>query len=272
MERKKKPYKPIYKQPRSKEEKLKIFAAVMFWAVFGVFITCLFILNWPKIRTTMQNALWPAWFKSRTPPPEVPPAPPPDETFLSPEPEAMPSGVPPAPGIPAESIPAPRGSAESRPAPSPEGLSEGVPVSGGTAPMRERTLYFIQVDKSGAIIRTKTGRAIPASDSPLLDVMQSLLKGPGEGEKRQGLISLIPEETQIVSAQVSRDTAYINLSESFQYNPYGVEGYAGALEQIIWTATEFVNVKDVQILVEGRRLDYLGEGIWIGSPIARDSF
>jgi spore germination protein GerM len=69
---------------------------------------------------------------------------------------------------------------------------------------------------------------------------------------------------------VRGSTAYISFSEEFQYNTFGVEGYAAQLRQIVWTVTEFTNVSDVQILIEGRRVDYLGEGIWIGSPLDRD--
>ncbi|MDR3124205.1 MAG: GerMN domain-containing protein, partial [Treponema sp.] len=67
-------------------------------------------------------------------------------------------------------------------------------------------------------------------------------------------------------------TAYLSFSEDFQFNTYGVEGYIGQLRQIIWTATEFPNISDVQILIEGRRIDYLGERIAIGSPLGRDAF
>lgn len=84
------------------------------------------------------------------------------------------------------------------------------------------------------------------------------------------MVSLIPSGTRILSATVRGNTAYINFSEDFQYNTYGVEGYAAQLKQIVWTATEFPNVENVQILIEGRRVDYLGEGIWIGSPLNRD--
>jgi spore germination protein GerM len=107
----------------------------------------------------------------------------------------------------------------------------------------------------------------------MLDVLQALLQGPSAEEQRQGLISLIPPGTRILSrtTTVRGNTAYINFSEDFMFNTYGVEGYAAQLRQIVWTVTEFSNVKDVQILVEGRRVDYLGEGIWIGSPIGRDT-
>jgi spore germination protein GerM len=57
------------------------------------------------------------------------------------------------------------------------------------------------------------------------------------------------------------------------YNHYGIEGYAGQLKQIVFTATAFPNVQDVQILIEGEKHDYLGgEGVFIGSPLSRSSF
>ena len=137
---------------------------------------------------------------------------------------------------------------------------------------KERGIYFTQVDKDGAILRVKVSRNIPVSDSPMTDSLNSLLAGPTAEEKRKGIINLIPQNTKILSAIVRGNTAYINFNEEFQFNTNGVEGYAAQLRQIIWTATEFPNVKDVQILIEGRRIDYLGEGIWIGSPVSRESF
>jgi spore germination protein GerM len=106
----------------------------------------------------------------------------------------------------------------------------------------------------------------------MTDVIQALLAGPTAEESRRGLISLIPQGTKMLSAAVRGNTAYINFSEDFQYNTFGVEGYAGQLRQLVFTVTEFPNVTDVQILIEGRRIDYLGEGIWIGSPLNRDMF
>jgi spore germination protein GerM len=105
----------------------------------------------------------------------------------------------------------------------------------------------------------------------MLDVLRVLLQGPSPEEQQRDLISLIPQGTRVLSATIRGDTAYISFSEEFQFNTYGVEGYAAQLRQIVWTVTEFSTVKDVQILIEGRRVDYLGEGIWIGSPINRDT-
>jgi spore germination protein GerM len=83
---------------------------------------------------------------------------------------------------------------------------------------------------------------------------------------------MIPEGTRILGAEVRNGTAWINFSEEFQFNPYGVEGWASQLRQVVWTATEFSTVRNVQILIEGKRIDYLGEGIRISEPVGRENF
>jgi spore germination protein GerM len=127
----------------------------------------------------------------------------------------------------------------------------------------------MRVDNAGTMVWTKVKRPLPASDSPLQDALTSLIKGPSIEEEKQGIISLIPKNVKILNATVRGNTAYISFSEDFLFNTYGTEGYASQRRQIVLTATEFSNVKDVQILIDGRRIDYLGEGVWIGSPISR---
>ena len=140
------------------------------------------------------------------------------------------------------------------------------------AETRDRNIYFAQIDKDGQILQSKVSRKIPVSASPMVDTLNVLLTGPSASELNKGILNLIPQNTRILSATVRGSTAYISFSEDFLFNTFGVEGYVAQLRQIVWTVTEFSNVSDVQILVEGRRLDYLGEGIWIGSPINRQSF
>jgi spore germination protein GerM len=140
------------------------------------------------------------------------------------------------------------------------------------AQTRDRAIYFANVGSDGQILHSKVTRKIPVSDSPMQDALNVLLAGPTAEELSRGLVNLVPKNTRILSATVRGNTAYISFSEDFLFNTFGVEGYVAQLRQIVWTVTEFQNVKDVQILVEGRRMDYLGEGIWIGSPINRQSF
>ncbi|MDR2952645.1 MAG: GerMN domain-containing protein [Treponema sp.] len=137
---------------------------------------------------------------------------------------------------------------------------------------RDRNIYFTHVDNDGQIIRSRVSRKIAVSDSPLHDSINVLLAGPAADERNRGIVSLIPPKTRLLTAIVRGTTAYLNFSEDFIFNTYGAEGFIAQLRQVVWTATEFPTVDDVQILIEGKRVDYLGEGVWIGSPINRDSY
>jgi spore germination protein GerM len=68
-------------------------------------------------------------------------------------------------------------------------------------------------------------------------------------------------------------TAIVNMNEAFMFNSLGVDGYTGQLKQMVWTCTVFPTVHDVQFLIEGKKLDYLGgESVYIGLPLARNSW
>jgi len=244
-------------------------AVVIFWLVFVIVIICIFMANAPTIQKNFNL------FKTRlTSPPGA------EEEILAVEEEPAVTVIiePPAPRpapAPEPARPAPE---PARPAPAPERpvTPPTPPPSPPPAPApvqtRERAIYFTHVGSDGQILHSRVTRRIPVSDSPMQDSLNVLLSGPTADEVGRGIINLIPQNTRVLSATVRGNTAYINFSEDFLFNTFGVEGYVAQLRQIVWTVTEFQNVKDVQILIEGRRMDYLGEGIWIGSPISRLSF
>jgi germination protein M len=129
------------------------------------------------------------------------------------------------------------------------------------------------VDDSGAISVKSVVRSIPASDSPLRDTLQALLSGPSSQELNLGLVSMIPSGAALRGVVVRGDTAEIDFSESFRFNAQGVAAMTAQLRQIVYAATEFPNVRNVQILIEGRKVTYLGtEGVRIDAPLSRASF
>lgn len=138
---------------------------------------------------------------------------------------------------------------------------------------RRSNLYFVQVEENGDIQMRKTSRSIYFIDSPLTETMKSLIDGMLPEEIAKGYLSLIPENTRLLSIVIKEDTAFMNFNENFKYNPFGQEGYMAQLKQIVYTATEFPTVKRVQFLIEGQTITYLSpEGIDISKPLSRDSF
>jgi spore germination protein GerM len=138
------------------------------------------------------------------------------------------------------------------------------------AETRDRTIYFMREGGDGAeLVLTKVNRKLAVSDSPLIDCVNALLAGPTAEEKNRGLNSFIPPNTRLLSARVANNTVHLNFNEAFRYNTFGREGCAAQLQQIVWTATEFPNVHNVQIEIEGNIVDFLIEGIMIRNPIGR---
>lgn len=146
--------------------------------------------------------------------------------------------------------------------------SETVPVR----KTRTIALYFVRIGEDGQISSQRISRTMFASDTPLQDAVDALLKGPTEAELRAGLLSLIPSGTRLRSIALQGSTAVIDLSEDFMYNRYGREGYAAQLRQLVFTLTEFSNVSEVRVLIEGKPRPFLTEGLPLDKAYRRTSF
>lgn len=141
-------------------------------------------------------------------------------------------------------------------------------------PITELQLCFVEIDSEGSVVRKIVKRSIPKDDSPLSTAIKLLLKGPDASlAAEKNCQSLIPAGTKLLSIKIQSGVAYLDFSEDFEINPFGVEGYNAQLMQIVYTATSFSTVKSVQFLIEGEKKEYLGsEGQWIGSPLSRNAF
>jgi hypothetical protein len=131
---------------------------------------------------------------------------------------------------------------------------------------------FIRIDNEGEITGVKATRDYPYEFPLLSEVVQELLRGPTDSEKEDGLITLIPPGTKLLSQSFRGSTLYLSLSEDFRYNRNGKLGYQFQLVQLTETLKEFP-VNDVQILIEGKRIDYLdfSREYSIGSPLPVNS-
>jgi germination protein M len=138
---------------------------------------------------------------------------------------------------------------------------------------RMAALYFIRVTDDGHTYPQRIVRPVDYDESPLTETIRALIAGPSGEELDEGLLNLIPVDTQLISAHVDRGVAYLNFNQSFRFNPMGAEGTVAQLQQIIYSSTEFPTVLQVQFLIEGEKLEYVGgDGIYIGAPLGRDAF
>lgn len=173
-------------------------------------------------------------------------------------------------------IPAPQEKTESKAAPEKKEtvVKKEVSIKTEAAPkMMRLKLFFMTISSNGSVARKEMTREMKKSDSPLMDAVNALIQGPDSSEEKSGCRSLISDGTRLIGASVRNGTATLNFSGEFEFNKYGIEGLRGQLQQIVFTATAFPTVESVQFLVDGEKKEYLGsEGVWIGTPLGRNSF
>lgn len=134
-------------------------------------------------------------------------------------------------------------------------------------------LFFMTINSNGTVARKESVREMKKSDSPLVDAIHAVIAGPNATEEKAGCRTLVSNGTKLIGASVKNGIATLNFSGEFEFNEYGIEGLRGQLQQIVYTATAFPTVEGVQFLVDGEKKEYLGqEGVWIGTPLGRNSF
>jgi hypothetical protein len=150
--------------------------------------------------------------------------------------------------------------------PQTEKPATSIPVS--TPPVkpvetRDRSIYLLQESTKMLV---KVNRNFNAT---LTDSINALLAGPTPDEIMRGIGSFVPEGSRLLKAEVKGSTARLSFNQEFRYNQRGREGCDAQIKQIVWTATEFPNVQDVQFLIDGEEVDFLSEGVVIRNPISR---
>ncbi|MCR4736492.1 MAG: GerMN domain-containing protein [Treponema sp.] len=154
--------------------------------------------------------------------------------------------------------------------------SEAAKTTSVTAEVKytDLQLCFVDYGADGIVFRKMIKRSVPKNDSPLTTAIKLLLEGPDTSKNSEkDCLTLIPENTRLLSAKVENGIAYLNFSEDFEFNSFGVDGYRSQLMQVVYTATAFSTVKSVQFLIEGQKKEYLGsEGQRIGEALSRNSF
>ncbi|MCH5149101.1 MAG: GerMN domain-containing protein [Spirochaetales bacterium] len=133
-------------------------------------------------------------------------------------------------------------------------------------------VYFCRISEDGTQKMLAAFRKISSPNS-LNAALEALLAGPTNAEAEHDIITNIPENTTLKSCKIEGDTAFLDFSSEFEINSFGRDSAMLQLKQIVFTATEYSDIKKVQFLINGENRTYLGgDGIVIGKPLSRDDF
>ncbi len=260
---------------------------ILFWVAFILLIVVIFLYNRPTIERTLENTGLVEVVRERFGRGDRQPS----------EPQPTPQSEPevaielePADPEPVERTPAPQAEPERQLVPEPAAPEPQSPQPADQQPPQQREpaepvpdqpatrtrvskLYFIRVTDDGQIFPEQVNRSVTFTNNPMTQTLHALITGPTIEELNAGLLNLVPENTQLISAAVRDGTAYLNFNEAFRFNPMGVEGLVAQLQQVVFSTTEFDTIVRVQILIEGQKVNYLGgDGVYIGEPLDRYSF
>lgn len=135
------------------------------------------------------------------------------------------------------------------------------PNNGQNVPNMQLTIYFASQDGRYIVPQIYT---VAKNDQPLKTAVEMLLAGPKSTE----VLPVFPNEVKLKNITVKDHIAYVDFNDKLIKNKVG--GSAGEMllvGALVDTLTEFPNVKKVQILVEGKKIETISGHMDTSEPI-----
>jgi len=102
--------------------------------------------------------------------------------------------------------------------------------------------------------------------------IEELLAGPNPDEADIGMMTAIPDGTELLGVDVGDGTATVDLDDAFG-EPGGTLVELSRLAQVVFTATAVDGIERVQFAIDGSIADpLLSHGVVAGEGLTRDSF
>jgi germination protein M len=117
-------------------------------------------------------------------------------------------------------------------------------------------------------------REIPATQRIALATLRELVDGPSSADRDmiEDIWSAVPDETLVLDVTIDDRIATVDLSREFESGGGSLSMFA-RLAQVVYTATQFPTVDQVQFELDGRPVTvFSGEGIMIDEPASRAYF
>lgn len=100
------------------------------------------------------------------------------------------------------------------------------------------------------------GRVLP--DGPLaVPALEALLAGPNQLEAELDMATAVADGTEVLGLTVEDRVATVDLSEEFERPGLGTTGEIGLVAQIVFTLTQFADIDEVDITIEGEPRDVI---------------
>jgi hypothetical protein len=117
-----------------------------------------------------------------------------------------------------------------------------------------------------------TERTVPATPLVGTAAVAALVAGPSAAERTAGVVTSIPEGTELLGLSIAGGIATVNLSRTFEAGGGSLSMF-NRLAQLTYTLTQFPAVHGVNLELDGKPIRvFSGEGIILDRPMTRDSY
>ena len=130
-------------------------------------------------------------------------------------------------------------------------------------------IYLVKLnEESEKMYLAPVGRKV-SGGSVLENTIQELIKGPTASEKKKGMLTAVPPSLRVNGVKIRNNVAEIDFNGAIEQGAAG-NVLINRIDQIVYTATQFPNVRSVVIKINGRARQTLGtDGLSIGGPLHR---
>ena len=117
-----------------------------------------------------------------------------------------------------------------------------------------------------------TKRTVPATPRVATAAVAALVAGPSAPERTAGVVTSIPEGTELLGLSIAGGIATVNLSRTYEAGGGSLSMFS-RLAQLTYTLTQFPTVRGVDLELDGKAVRvFSGEGIILDRPMTRDSY
>ncbi len=123
-------------------------------------------------------------------------------------------------------------------------------------------------EKTSKLYMSAVGRRVSEKDK-LKKTMEALISGATPAERKAGYLSAVPENLVVRGLRLVGGTLYLDFSSSIEYGAPG-NIMSQRIDQIVYTATQYPEVKGVVISIDGKRKETIGsDGLSISGTLRR---
>jgi hypothetical protein len=133
--------------------------------------------------------------------------------------------------------------------------------------MMALSVYFLRGEKIGV-----ARRFVPETQAVGRAAMEELLAGPTAEETAAGLITVIPEGTELLDLSIENGVATVDLSGAYDDGGGSLAMFT-RLAQVVYTLTQFPTVQGVNFELDGEPVEtFSSEGIILDHPQTRADY